>query len=285
MIDTYYKIIEALFPFSWAHYAFMKNAFLAIIFIAPLFALLGTLVVGKRMAFFSDVLGHSALTGIALGLILGFSEPFWAMLIFMVTLAVIINLFKGLTQASSDTVLGVFFAITVAIGIVILSKGGGFNKFTNYLIGDILAISSGQIYWLMGIVIAVLWYWLFFGNNLVLISVNPVLARTRGIRVFWMETSFVIILAIIVAVSIRLMGILMINSLLILPAAAARNLANSVRAYTFWSIAISLVCGILGLIFSYYLGTATGATIVLFCAGCYVIAAISGRSWRGEGGG
>jgi zinc transport system permease protein len=280
MIDTYYKMIGALFPFSWAQYAFMKNAFLAIIFIAPLFALLGTLVVGKRMAFFSDVLGHSALTGIALGVILGLREPFWAMLIFVVLLAIMINLFKGLTQASSDTVLGVFFALTVALGIVILSKGGGFNKFTGYLIGDILAISRGQIYWLAGITILVFWYWSFFGNNLVLISVNPLLARTRGVRVFWTETGFVVILALIVAISIRLIGILMINSLLILPAAAARVFTNSVREYTFWSVILSLISGIFGLILSYYLGTASGATIVLFCAGLYLLAAIFGKFWR-----
>jgi zinc transport system permease protein len=282
MIENYYRIIEAIFPFGWAHYVFMKNALIAIIFIAPLFALLGTLVVGKRMAFFSDVLGHSALTGIALGVIFGLREPFWAMLAFMVVLSVLINLFKGLTQASSDTVLGVFFAVTVALGVVILSKGAGFNKFTVYLIGDILAVSREQIYWLMGITVGVLWYWMFFGNNLMLISVNPALARARGIRVFWMETSFVIVLAVIVAISIRLIGILMVNSLLILPAAAARNLANNVREYTLLSILISLISGISGLILSFYLGTATGATIVLFCAGFYLVAALGAKLWRGR---
>jgi len=280
MIDAYYRVIEMLFPFSWAHYAFMKNALLAVIFASFLFALLGTLVVGKRMAFFSDVLGHSALTGIALGVILGMQEPFWVMLIFLVTLAILINLFKGLTQASSDTVLGVFFAITVSLGVVILSKGGGFNKFTGYLIGDILAISQADIYWLAGITIAVFGYWIFFGNNLVLISVDPVLARTRGIRVFWMETSFVIVLALVVAISIRLIGILMINSLLILPAAAARSLSNNVREYTLLSILISLISGIAGLILSFYLGTASGATIVLFCALLYLLAAFGAKLWR-----
>jgi len=274
MIDTYYKIIEMIFPFSWAQYDFMKNALLALFFIAPLFALLGTLVVGKRMAFFSDVLGHSALTGIALGVVLGSREPFWPMLIFIVALAILINLFKGLTQASSDTVLGVFFAMTVALGVVILSRWGGFNRFTGYLIGDILAISRLQIYGLIAISAVVLWYWMYFGNNLMLISVNSVLARTRGVRVFWMETGFVVLLAIVVAVSIRLIGILMVNSLLILPAAASRNISGNMRAYTLWSIAISLISALGGLALSYYLGTATGATIVLFCAGFYLLTAL-----------
>jgi len=280
MIDVYYKIAETIFPFSWVQYAFMKNALLAVIIISMLFALLGTLVVGKRMAFFSDVLGHSALTGIALGVILGLHEQFWAMLIFMVMLAVAINLFKGLTQASTDTVLGVFFAITVALGVVILSKGGGFSKFTGYLIGDILAISRQQVYGLILTSLGLLWYWLVCGNNLILISVNPVLARSRGVNVFWIETSFVIILAVIVAISIRLVGILMINSLLILPAAAARNISNNVRQYALLSVIISLISGVSGLILSFYLGTSTGATIVLFCSGFYLLAVFGARLHR-----
>jgi zinc transport system permease protein len=280
MINAYYGIVETLFPFTWMHYAFMRNALLAVVLVIPLFALLGTLVVGKRMAFFSDVLGHSALTGIALGVIFGMQEPFWAMLFFTVILALLINLFKGLTQASSDTVLGVFFAIAVSLGIVILSKGGAFNKFTSYLIGDILAISETQIYGIIGIASVAACYWATCGNSLMLISVNPVLARTRGIRVFWLETFFVVLLALIVAVSIRMVGILMVNSLLILPAAAARIIAKNTRQYTLLSILISLISGVTGLIASFYLGSATGATIVLFCAGFYISATFAAKVLR-----
>ena len=277
MMDLYHRIIEVVLPFSWVKYDFMKNAILAVIFIAPLFSLLGTIVVNNRMAFFSDVLGHSALTGIALGVLLGVSDPFWPMLIFIVALAVVINFFKGITGGSSDTTLGVFFAIAVSLGIVILSKGGGFNKFTTYLIGDILAISNSEIIMIVGLFILVFVYWIFLGNKLILISVNPVLAKSRGINVLLVETSFVVILAIVVAISIKLIGILVINSLLVLPPASARIFSKNVRIFTLSSILISLFSSIAGIITSYYLGTATGATIVLFCAIFYILASVSAR--------
>lgn len=262
---------NSLLPFSWAQYDFMKNALLAVILITPLFALLGTAVVSKHMAFFSDVLGHSALTGVALGVILGVVDPFWAMFAFIIILAIAVNAFKAVTHSSADTTLGVFFAIAVALGVMILSKGGGFNKFTGYLIGDILVISPKQLVLMAVFFLLILIYWFLFGNQLFLISVNPTLARSRGINIPFMETSFVIILAILVAISIRIVGILLINSLLVLPAAAARNLAGNMRGYTLWSILISMVSGICGLIFSYYWGTASGATIIIFCAAFYLL--------------
>lgn len=267
-------------PFAWARYDFMQNALLALLLIAPLFALLGTLVVLKRMAFFSDVLGHSALTGVALGVLLGISDPFWVMFVFIVILAVTINIFKNITHASSDTTLGVFFAVTVALGVMILSKAGGFNKFTGYLIGDILSISPKQLALAAVFFLLILIYWLLFGNRLILISANPTLARSRGINIPFMETSFVIVLAILVSVSLRIIGILLINSLLVLPAAAARNLASNTRAYTLWSILISLISAICGLVFSYYWGTASGATIIIFSAIFYFIAALLGRFFQ-----
>ncbi|MFH0984143.1 MAG: metal ABC transporter permease [Candidatus Omnitrophota bacterium] len=257
--------------FSWMQYDFMKNALLAVLFVTPLFALLGTMVVNNRMAFFSDVLGHSALTGIALGVMLGVGDPFWALLIFTIILAVAVNYFKGVTQASSDTTLGVFFAMVVATGVVILSRNGGFSKYTTYLIGDILAISGGEIKLLIAAFLLVTGYWYLFGNSLLLLSVNPTLARSRGVKVFWVETSFVIVLAIIVAISIRLVGVLIINSLLVLPAATSRLLARNTSRYTFYSVGISIVCGVSGLIASYYWNTASGATIVLLCAFMYVL--------------
>src|SRR5450830_1970674 len=174
-------------PFSWMQYDFMKNALLTILFVSPLYALLGTMVVSNRMAFFSDVLGHSALTGIALGVIFGIADPLWALIIFTVMLALAINYFKGVTGASSDTTLGVFFAMVVALGIVILSKNGGFNKYTTYLIGDILTISGGQVKLVAAAFLLVTGYWFLFGNKLLLLGVNPSLARSRGVKISLVE--------------------------------------------------------------------------------------------------
>ena len=276
VINLWYRLIDIL-PFGWTHYAFMKNALLAVLLVSPLFALLGTMVVNNRMAFFTDVLGHSALTGIAIGVLLGFHDLTLSMIAVAVILAVAINLLKGSTKASMDTVLGVTFAFIVALGIVILSRQGGFVRYTKYLIGDILAVTPKEIAWFFLIAAVVLVYWYIAGNVMVLTSVNPSLARSRRVNTFLIETSFTILLAIVVIVSIRLVGILIINSLLILPAAASRNLARTFHAYTVWAVIISILSGITGLIVSYYWGTASGATIVLFASGCYGISALLGR--------
>ena len=262
-----------LLPYDWARYTFMHNALLAVILVTPLFALLGTMVVNKRMVFFTDVLGHSALTGIGIGVILGFSDPTLPMIILAVALAVSINLLKNVTRADTDTILGVLFAFIVALGIVILSRQGGFAKYTSYLIGDILTVTPKQIAWFFLIAAVVLVYWYSLGNAMILACVNPSLARSRKVNTFLIETGFAILLAVVVTVSIRLVGILIIGSLLVLPAAASRNFARNIHAYTMWAVAISIFSGIAGLIASYYWGTASGATIVLIAAACYAISA------------
>lgn len=274
MIELWYQLVNHLLPLECMQYAFIKNALLAILLITPIFAILGTMIVNNRMAFFTDILGHSALTGIAIGVLCGIQDPTWPMIGLAIVLAVLINLCKKLTRASMDTVLGVFMAFMVALGIVILSRQGGFSKYTTYLIGDILAITPLQIGWIFGLFIAISIYWYTLGNTLILTSINESLARSRGIKTFLVETSFTILLAIVVMLSIRLVGILMINSLLILPAATSRNFARSAYSYTVWAIIISLFSGITGLFASYYWGTASGATIVLFSVGCYIVSII-----------
>ena len=276
IIDLWHRLVDML-PFVWTHYAFMKNALLAVLLVTPCFALLGTMVVNNRMAFFTDVLGHSALTGIAIGVLLGFHDPTLPMIAIAVILAVSINLLKDTTRASVDTVLGVLFAFIVALGIVILSRQGGFVKYTSYLIGDILVVSPQQIAWFFIIAVVVLVYWLTAANAMILTSVNTSLARSRRINTFLIETSFTILLALVVIISIRLVGILIINSLLILPAAASRNIARNFHTYTAWAVIISVFSGVAGLIASYYWGTASGATIVIFSAVCYGISALLGR--------
>jgi zinc transport system permease protein len=279
MIGYWYKLVEML-PFAWVHYDFMKNALLAVLLVTPLFAVLGTMVVSNRMVFFTEVLGHSALTGIAIGVVLGFANPIVPMTAVAIALAIIINAVKHATKSSMDTILGVFFAFIVALGIVILSRKGGFAKYTGYLIGDVLAVTPGDIAWFAGLALAVLAYWFCAGNALIMTSINSSWARSRGIRTFFVETGFTILVALVVMVSIRLVGILIINSLLVLPAAASRNFARNMRAYTVWAVAISLFSGISGLIASYYWGTASGATIVLAAAACYAVSTMAGRRRR-----
>jgi zinc transport system permease protein len=269
-MSEWYSLVSLL-PFSWTEFDFMKNALLALIIVCPCFGLIGTLVVGNKMAFFSDVIGHSALTGIAIGVILGLADPRPAMLVFAVVLAILINIFSRATNAANDTVIGVFFAATVAVGVAVLSRGGSFNKFSVYLVGDILSLVPREIAYLALMLAAVILFWIFLANHLSLITVHASLARERTLSAFVVQTAFSALVAIVVVLSIRWVGILIINSLFILPAASARMISGSIKQYTILSVAISLASGIAGLMVSFYTGFACGATIVICATLVYVI--------------
>jgi len=255
--------MEVLLPFSWISYDFMKNAILAVLIITPLFGILGTMIVNNRMAFFSDALGHSAITGVAVGTIFGITNTNISMLLFAIVFAVFLNKIKRRKTVSTDTVISVFASLSMAIGLVVLSRGGEFAKYSALLVGDILSISIQEILMLFIILILTLLFWLFGFNRLYAISVNESLARSKNIRAGLMEDLFSVIIAMIVMASVKWVGILIINALLILPAAASRNMSSNVREYHLFSVMISVFSGITGLIMSFYLGTATGPTIVI----------------------
>ncbi len=263
MMDAIYQIMESILPFSWIQYDFMKNALLAVLLITPLFGMIGTMVVDHKLAFFSDALGHSALTGIAIGVLLGVAEPMVAMTIFAVIFAILLAQIKRSKVSSSDTIISVFSSTAIALGLVLLSAGGKFSQYSNYLIGDILTIRPQELLILVAVLVAGIAFWLLFFNKLLAVSVNSVLAKSRGIRVRLVETAFITLIAILVTVSIKWVGILIINSLLILPAAASRNISRNVRQYNGIAVLFSMVSGVSGLIISYYAGTAAGPTIVL----------------------
>ena len=276
-MHLWYNLVDLLLPFGWMQYAFMKNALLGILLVTPIFGLLGTMIVNNKMAFFSDSLGHSALTGIAIGVIAGNIFPFveikpiWSMLVFSVLITIAILVVKEANTASTDTIIGVFSSTAVALGLVILTRNGGFNKYSGYLIGDFLNISPSDLLTLGIVFVVVILLWVVIFNKLLLASMNPSLARSRGIRVKRYEYLFAIIMAVIVTISIQWVGILIISSLLIIPAASSRNIAKNMRQYHIYSVLIALISGLAGLILSYFWGTATGATIVLITSGFFAL--------------
>jgi ABC-type Mn2+/Zn2+ transport systems, permease components len=261
-MELIYSVLDTFFPFSWMEYAFMKNALLAILLMTPLFGLLSTMVVSSRMAFFSDSLGHGAFTGIAIGAIAGMFSPITSLVLFSVVFALLITYIKHRTAASADTVIGVFSSTAIAVGLMIMSRGGGFSKFSPLLIGDVLSITPSDLAGLAAVDVVVLIGWILLFNRLLLLSVNSSLARSRGIFIFAVEAAFAVLLAVVVAVSIQWVGILIINALLVLPGAAARNLARSVKEYHAISTVLALLSGLIGLFAAYYLGIAAGAAIV-----------------------
>ena len=280
-MDAIYAILEFLLPFEFIDYTFMKNALLAILLITPIFAILGTMIVNNKMAFFSDALGHSALTGIAIGMLLGISNINISMIIFAVAFALLLNFIKNKTTYGADTIISVFSSIAIALGLAILAQTGSFNKYSSYLVGDILSITPSEILYLFITFIAVILFWYFMFNKLNVISINKTLAKSRGVNTKLIDNIFVILIAIIVMISIRWIGILLINSLLILPAAASRNVAKSMRSYHLLSVIFSVFSGITGLILSYYWNIPTGPMIVIISGIIYFATFVIGKLGTG----
>jgi zinc transport system permease protein len=268
-MNLWYAIVDLL-PFEWAEPGsmfFMKNALLAVLVISPLFGLLSTMVVTNRMSFFSDALGHSAFTGMAIGTLCGLADPMYGAVIFAILLSILFNVVRRKTNLASDTVIGVFSSTAVALGIFISTLGGqSFTKFNNLLIGDILSVEPGKIALLAGILLLLVLFWVFSLNKLMLSAVHPALADSRGIHLFWQEVLFTSAIAVVVTLSMTWVGLLVINSLLVLPAAAARNLARNMRQYHLISLLGAIFGGVAGLMTSYYLGSSAGASITLYLA-------------------
>ena len=226
-MSLWYSIIDTVLPFQWLEPNFMKNALLAMLVAAPLFGALGSFVVSNKMSFFSDAIGHSALTGIAFGVLLGIRDPLIAMVGFSLILGFAIITVKTRGKSSADTIIGVFSSTSVALGIVLLSATGNFARYQKYLIGDILSITPQEILLLAVVAAGAATLWVAMYNKMLLANLHRTLAKSRGIRVFATEQLFALLTALIVTIAIRWTGLLIINALLVLPAAAARFVTRS----------------------------------------------------------
>ena len=270
-MSIWYAICDAL-PLEMLHWDFMKNALLAILLMAPLFGIMSTMVVTGRMSFFSDALGHSAFTGIAIGCICGVAAPIWVAVIFSVVFALLFSFVRHRSNQAADTLIGVFSSAAVALGIFIATlNSSSFTKYNKYLIGDILSITPGEIGVLALVLVAVIIFWVLCANRLTLSSVHPQLASSRGIPVELLQTVFTAAIAVVVTLTISSVGLLILNSLLVLPAAAARNVSRNLRQYHLLSILFALIAGVGGLVASFYLGSSAGAAISLALALLFVI--------------
>ena len=265
-MNLWYTICQ-LTGIEMLQWHFMCNALLALLLMAPLFGLMSTMVVTGRMSFFSDALGHSAFTGIAIGCIFGMTMPIWAAVIFSLLFSLLFSFVRSRSNQAADTLIGVFSSAAVALGIFVATWGGGsFTKYNKYLIGDILSITPGEIGLLALILVAVLVLWALLSNRLTLTVVYPQLASSRGIPTGLSQTLFSAAIALVVTLTISSVGLLILNSLLVLPGASARNVAKNMHQYHIFSVLFALIAGILGLILSYIWGVSAGAAISLTLA-------------------
>lgn len=263
--------MDAILPFECFQLGFMKNALLAILLLTPLLALLGTMAVNRRMAFFSDALGHSALAGVGLGMLLGVQNDLISMIVFGILWAVAISRINRTGGESADTIISVFSSTGIAVGLLILSRNGSFSKYSSLLAGDVLSVKPQDLLWLLLALPLGVGAWAVLYNQLLLTAVNPALAQSRGVKTKWVEYAFVSLVAVAVMLSIRWVGVLLINALLILPAAAARNVSRTARQHALFSVLIGLVSGVAGLVAAFYLDTGVGAAVVLCAAFIYAV--------------
>ena len=257
---------------------FMQRAFCAVLVITPLFGILGTMIVHRRMAYFSDALGHSALTGIAVGVVFGISDTNLSMLVFGVVFALLLNQISRRALVATDTVISVLASCSAAVGLAILSMGGNFSQYSAILVGDILSITWREVVYLIVIFAVTVVFWCAAVNILNAVSVHPALARSRNLNVRLIEDVFAVLIAVIVMLSIKWVGILLINALLILPAASSRNISENMREYHLYSVIFSVFSGLVGLFVSYYTNVATGPMIVIIASVIYFATYLYGKN-------
>ncbi len=256
----------------------MVRAFLAALLLAPLCALLGVFVTARRMAFFSDTISHAGLTGVALGVWFGLADPTLPLIAVSLAVAAAIFWLKENTSLVNDSIMALLLSGSVAAGVILLkllnTRAGVLNGF---LFGDILAVGWLEV-WEAAVLCVVVVVGVFrMLSPLSLLTAHEEMAQVCGIRVRYLNYAFVLVLTLTVALTIRLLGVILVTALLVIPPAAASNLSRNLRQQILLSMAAGLAGGLGGLVLAYHLNVPCGAAIVLMCIGLFVVTLVAGR--------
>lgn len=250
---------------------FILRALLAGLCIAIVAGPLGAFVVWRRMSYFGDTLAHSSLLGIAIGILLDINLQL-AVIASSVLFAVILILLQRNKTLSTDTLLGILAHSTLAFGMLILSLSSAVQiNLVGYLFGDLLTISTVDLWWIAGCAAVVATLLAVYWNGLLAVTVHEELARVEGVPVDRLHAMMVLMVALLIAVSMKIIGVLLITSLLIIPPAAARRLAETPEQMALGASVVGglAVCG--GLLMSYYLDTPAGPSIVVAACAFFLL--------------
>lgn len=271
---------EGKAPLSF-QYGFVINALLCAFFIGPVLGGVGTMVVTKRMAFFSQAIGNAAMTGVAIGVLLGesYTEPYVSMFGFCVLFGLVLNYTKGRTRISSDTLIGVFLSISLAVGaslLLFVSAKVNTHILEAVLFGSVLTVSDTDMNVLLVTTLAVVAIAIPLFNPLLLASFNPQLADVRGVKVQLVEYVFVLLITLLTVACLKIVGAVLVEALLLIPAAAARNLIRSMKGFVFLSIAISTVSCVVGVMIpmQFDLPVPSGGAIIMVAASIFILTTI-----------
>lgn len=257
-------------------YPFLIRGILSVLVLAPVLGGLSHLVVTRRMAFFSAALGQAALTGVAIGLLLGepLNAPYGGMFGFCLLSTLAMVYVKRRATLPPDTLIGVFHALTLGLGLcllVVLTRQFNVHQVESVLFGSLLTVTDGDLLLLLlvGALVAILLVREY--NHLLLDSLNPQLASVAGASSVYLEYFFAVLLTLSIVVSLKIIGALLVEALVLVPAAAARNIATSTRGYLLWSVVVAFLAGIGGLGVSTRLLVPTGGAVVLAVSAIFFI--------------
>lgn len=255
-------------------YPFLVRALVGVVMLAILTAVMGVFVVLRRMAFFSDAIAHATLAGIALGLLFGI-HPTIGAIGFALIVAMGIAATSRARIVALDTVIGVFFAAAVSLGVLVLNNLHSIRvDLIGFLFGDILALTTLDL-WIIGVLGIVVITLMAFGTKpLARLAFHEELAAITGVPVRAYQYGFMLLLALVIALGVKLAGVILIGPLLIIPAAAAKNVAKDFRSMVIITVLVSLVTGVVGLFGSYIFNTPSGPTIVLLGAAVFFLTLI-----------
>ncbi len=241
---------------------FLRPLFVGLI-LSVLMSTLGVLIVLRRMSFFSDAIGHAALTGIALGLLLNIN-PFLSALVYVLLVATAISIIKLKSNLHLDTLLGVFFSASVALGVILIQLTPGYQaNLISFLFGNILTVNQFDVIITLFVAVITLITILLFGKKFIAITFDSSLAKAEGIPVATYDLIFFLLLAGTIALSIKLVGVILVTAMLIIPAASAQNIAKSLTTMFITSIVLGLLSVAIGMLASVILNSSSGPTIVL----------------------
>ena len=242
---------------------FLLRALLAGIATALISGPLGVFVIWRRMAYFGDTLSHSAVLGVALGLLFSFNVSF-GILLSSVTVAVLLLLFQGQKTQGSDSLLGIIAHTALSLGLVVFSfvKGGN-TELNAWLFGDILTVTWNDLVYISVAVIVVWGLLAIIWKSLLTITIDEELAKVEGINVALVSLVYTLLIAILVAVAMKIVGALLITSLLIIPAATARPLSQTVEQMALYAIGVGITAVFGGLTASFIWDTPAAPSIVV----------------------
>lgn len=258
--------------------AYMVRALLAAIFLAPTCAFLGVFVTARKMSFFSDTIAHGALAGVALGVWLGMTDLTLPMVLFSLLVAAALIWIQETTELLTDTIMALLLSGSVALGVIILSLlRGNRAQIQTYLFGDILAIGPQDVFFAAALSVVVFCGLFWRLSDITLLSAHEEMAYVCGVRVRLLNYLFILLLTIAVALSIRLLGIILVTALIVVPPSAARNISRNLRQQIILSIAAGFLGGICGIVASYQLDVPCGPAIVLTLITFFILTLLVGK--------